>query len=96
MQTMQDLAYRRILSGLQAAGIVQGEVEEMMSANVGALFMPHGGCNVCTTTQKGLEASCNVWFWSGSRSRLLAVGYLAETGMCYSGVGRLHCMPYCT
>lgn len=39
---MQDLAYRTILSGLKAGGIVTGEVDDMMKANIGALFMPHG------------------------------------------------------
>ena len=39
---MHLLAESCILKGLKAAGILTGEVEEMLSARVGALFMPHG------------------------------------------------------
>lgn len=39
---MHLLAERCILKGLKAAGIVTGGVDEMLSARVGALFMPHG------------------------------------------------------
>lgn len=40
--SMHSEAYRRILSALKAGGLVQGEVEEMLEAEVGGLFMPHG------------------------------------------------------
>jgi Xaa-Pro dipeptidase len=40
---MHLLANRTILAHLLAAGLLAGEVEEMMGAWVGALFMPHGG-----------------------------------------------------
>lgn len=39
---MHLLAERCILKGLKAAGVVAGDVEEMLSARIGALFMPHG------------------------------------------------------
>ena len=39
---MQDLAYRTILTALKAGGVVTGNLEDMMAANVGAIFMPHG------------------------------------------------------
>ncbi|CAL5223649.1 g6193 [Coccomyxa viridis] len=39
---MHLLAERCILKGLKAAGVVTGDVEEMLSACIGALFMPHG------------------------------------------------------
>lgn len=39
---MQSLAYTRILTGLKAAGLLTGEVDDMMKANLGAVFMPHG------------------------------------------------------
>ena len=42
VQDMHLLAERCILKGLKAAGVVTGEVKEMLSARVGALFMPHG------------------------------------------------------
>ena len=39
---MQSLAYRVLLTHLRAAGLLAGDVEAMMAANVGAVFMPHG------------------------------------------------------
>lgn len=39
---MHLLAERCILKGLKAAGVVTGDVDQMLSARVGALFMPHG------------------------------------------------------
>lgn len=39
---MHRLANRKILEGLKAGKFVQGDVEEMMAAHLGALFMPHG------------------------------------------------------
>ncbi len=36
------LAERCILSGLKAAGVVTGDIEEMLEKRIGALFMPHG------------------------------------------------------
>lgn len=42
MQDMHMLAERCILKGLKAAGMVTGGLEEMLSARIGALFMPHG------------------------------------------------------
>lgn len=40
---MQDLAYRTLLEGLVRGGLLVGQVDDMMAADVGALFMPHGG-----------------------------------------------------
>ena len=34
------LAERCILSGLKAAGVVTGDIEEMLEKRIGALFMP--------------------------------------------------------
>ncbi|KAL5962245.1 Xaa-Pro dipeptidase [Taenia solium] len=48
---MHKLAERTILEHLKAGGLLQGSVETMMSAHLGAIFMPHGlghlmGCDV--------------------------------------------------
>ena len=45
-QDMHLLAERCILKGLKGAGVVTGDVEEMLSARVGALFMPHGAAQL--------------------------------------------------
>ncbi len=42
VQDMHLLAERCILKGLKAAGVVTGDVEDMLAARIGALFMPHG------------------------------------------------------
>lgn len=39
---MHLLAERVILEELKAAGILIGEVDEMLEARIGAVFMPHG------------------------------------------------------
>lgn len=39
---MHRLAERTILSHLVKAGILNGDVEEMMAVHMGAVFMPHG------------------------------------------------------
>eukprot|EP00878_Enallax_costatus_P033339 GHUV01036759.1.p1 GENE.GHUV01036759.1~~GHUV01036759.1.p1 ORF type:complete len:498 (+),score=81.20 GHUV01036759.1:186-1679(+) len=39
---MHTLAYRRILSGLKMGGLLQGDVDGMIAADIGGLFMPHG------------------------------------------------------
>jgi len=39
---MHHLAYVKILTALKAGGLVQGDVEEMIKAEVGGVFMPHG------------------------------------------------------
>ncbi len=39
---MHLLAERCILRGLHAAGVVTGDMEEMLAQRIGALFMPHG------------------------------------------------------
>jgi hypothetical protein len=33
---------RKILSGLVAGGLLKGDLQEMIEAEVGGLFMPHG------------------------------------------------------
>lgn len=48
---MHVLANRTVLSHLLAHGVLQGDIEEMMKANLGATFQPHGlghfmGCDV--------------------------------------------------
>lgn len=48
---MHRLADRVHLEELKAAGLLQGEVEDMIKVNLGAIFMPHGlghfmGCDV--------------------------------------------------
>jgi len=40
---MQTLAYTCILKGLKQGGLLVGDVEEMLQAELGGLFMPHGG-----------------------------------------------------
>lgn len=39
---MQTLAYRKILGGLAAGGLLKGDVEAMIEAEIGGVFMPHG------------------------------------------------------
>ena len=39
---MHTLAERTILSGLAAGGFLAGDLDEMMAANLGSVFMPHG------------------------------------------------------
>jgi len=39
---MHDLAYRVLCTKLKAGGLLKGEVEDMMAANIGSIFMPHG------------------------------------------------------
>ncbi|KAI8462387.1 MAG: Xaa-Pro dipeptidase (X-Pro dipeptidase) [Monoraphidium minutum] len=39
---MHALACRRILAGLKGGGLLVGEVEDMLAAELGGLFMPHG------------------------------------------------------
>ena len=48
---MHLLAERVLLKELKEAGILKGDVEEMMKVRLGAVFMPHGlghllGCDV--------------------------------------------------
>ena len=58
------MAERCILAGLQRAGVVRGDVEEMLSKRVAALFMPHGrrpqpyhsGCGAAKQTRQGLAS----------------------------------------
>ena len=45
------LAEQCILSGLRAAGVVTGDIEEMLEKRIGALFMPHG---LCQSTERML------------------------------------------
>lgn len=44
---MQTLAYSCILGGLKRGGLLEGAVGEMLAADVGALFMPHGARVLC-------------------------------------------------
>ncbi|KAG1667905.1 hypothetical protein FOA52_013666 [Chlamydomonas sp. UWO 241] len=39
---MHTLAYTRLLEGLRTAGLVKGEVADMLAADIGGVFMPHG------------------------------------------------------
>jgi Xaa-Pro dipeptidase len=39
---MHALAYRKSLERLKAGGLVVGDIEDMMKANLGSVFMPHG------------------------------------------------------
>lgn len=39
---MHELSYRIICSRLAAAGLLVGDVDDMMAVNLGAVFMPHG------------------------------------------------------
>ena len=39
---MHKLSERVMLEELKRAGIVKGDVEEMMKVRLGAVFMPHG------------------------------------------------------
>ena len=43
IQDLQLVAEKCILRGLKEAGIVAGDVQEMVDQRIGALFMPHGG-----------------------------------------------------
>lgn len=42
VQDMQTLAYRLILSQLSSMGLLTGSVDDMLDADIGAIFMPHG------------------------------------------------------
>ena len=39
---MHTLAYKVILLGLTKAGVLRGNVDDMLACNLGAVFMPHG------------------------------------------------------
>lgn len=39
---MHRLAERVLLERLKDGGLLQGDVDEMMKAHIGAVFMPHG------------------------------------------------------
>ena len=39
---MHTLAWRAVLSALRGGGVVKGDVDEMVAAGLGAVFMPHG------------------------------------------------------
>ena len=39
---MHKLAERTMLEQLKAGGLLRGDVDEMMTARLGAVFMPHG------------------------------------------------------
>ena len=39
---MHLLAERTLLTGLREAGLVTGDVDDMMKVRLGAVFMPHG------------------------------------------------------
>lgn len=39
---MHCLAERQILEHLKRAGVLRGDVDEMMEARLGAVFLPHG------------------------------------------------------
>jgi len=39
---MHTLAYKVICTDLKKYGLLHGEVNDMMSANIGSIFMPHG------------------------------------------------------
>ena len=39
---MHRLAQRTSLEELKAAGLLQGDVDEMMKVHMGAIFQPHG------------------------------------------------------
>lgn len=48
---MHQLAERVELEALKEAGLLKGELDDMMKVNLGAVFMPHGlghfmGCDV--------------------------------------------------
>lgn len=48
---LHELAERKILAHLVAGGLLTGDVNDMMNARLGAVFMPHGlghlmGCDV--------------------------------------------------
>jgi hypothetical protein len=38
----QTLAYQKILGGLAVGGLLTGDVDDMIAAEVGGVFMPHG------------------------------------------------------
>ena len=39
---MHRLSWRVLLEELKAVGLLQGDVDEMMKIDLGAVFMPHG------------------------------------------------------
>ena len=72
---MHLLAERAILGALALGGLLQGDVEAMAAARLGAVFMPHGGrggglhravgCGratgeSCSRQRRGWEIACRV------------------------------------
>lgn len=49
-----------ILRGLKDAGIVAGDVQEMVDQRIGALFMPHGGPPCCSLSESFLFVVCSM------------------------------------
>jgi hypothetical protein len=68
LQDMHLLAERTILAALQAAGLLAGDLEAMLEARLGAVFMPHGvSCTVYCVEQGRLRSGCalfesQVWY----------------------------------
>lgn len=64
-------ADRKHLEGLKALGLLTGNVDEMVEANLGALFMPHGDLSPCQASppkRRGLPSMSRVagsppWFF---------------------------------
>lgn len=48
---MHELALKTVVEGLISAGILVGDVDAMMKANVGAHFMPHGLGHLVSTSE---------------------------------------------
>ena len=55
MQDMHRLAERCILAGLSKGGLVQGDIDAAVEADVGALFMPHGAMTHIQYQRTGLK-----------------------------------------
>lgn len=53
---LQTLAYRKILGGLAAGGLLKGDVEAMIEAEIGGIFMPHGE-----------QAAVDILYWTPIR-----------------------------
>eukprot|EP00955_Chlamydomonas_euryale_P058056 356965-Chlamydomonas_euryale.AAC.3 len=106
MQDMHTLALRTILQGLRVAGVCRGEVDALMDADIGALFMPHGAkawrkvwrCGSVPHTVLARACTRSVWQMQCPSNAIAESGlsssnslvWMAGCGRPRTGCGRSH------